>query len=105
MKILFDQGTPVPLRNHLSGHQIDTAYELGWSRMRNGELLNAAELNGYEVLITTDQNLSHQQNLSDRDISILVLSSASWPKIRQRIDDIQDAVGSIAVGDYLKIVI
>ena len=52
MKVLFDQGTPVPLREFLSGHEVSTAYELGWSTLRNGELLTMAEASGfYEVLI------------------------------------------------------
>ncbi|NOY43540.1 MAG: hypothetical protein GXP26_17100 [Planctomycetes bacterium] len=105
MKILFDQGTPVPLRGHLPGHEIDTAYELGWSQLQNGELLNAAEQRSYEVLITTDRNLRHQQNLSDRELAILVLLSTSWPRIQQRVDDIQTAVREIAVGDYVEVVI
>lgn len=51
MKILFDPGTPVPLRRYLHGHTIDTAYECGWSELSNGDLLNCAEKNGYELLM------------------------------------------------------
>ena len=57
MKILFDQGTPVPLRQHLTGHAIDTVFERGWSSLQNGELLATAELNGYQALVSTDQSL------------------------------------------------
>jgi hypothetical protein len=64
MRILFDQGTPTPLRYHLLGHQVALAYEQGWSTLENGELLNAAEAAGFEVLITTDKNLRYQQNLA-----------------------------------------
>jgi predicted nuclease of predicted toxin-antitoxin system len=64
MKLLFDQGTPVPLRKYLTGHSVATAYELGWSDYQNGELLALAEDNGFEALITTDQNLRYQQNLA-----------------------------------------
>jgi len=53
MKILFDQGVPVPLRKFLTGHQIDTAYELGWSNLQNGDLLNVSEENGLEAFLTT----------------------------------------------------
>ena len=56
MRILFDQGTPVPLRDHLTGHVVATAFELGWSTLKNGELLAAAEA-AFDTLITTDQNL------------------------------------------------
>jgi len=56
VKILFDQGTPVPLRRHLHPGRVDTAAEMGWSELGNGELLAAAEAAGFDVLITTDQN-------------------------------------------------
>jgi predicted nuclease of predicted toxin-antitoxin system len=82
MKILFDQGTPVPLRRSLTEHTVDTAYELGWSDFTNGDLLAIAEQNGYELLITTDQNLRYQQNLARRQIAVVVLLSTSWPRIR-----------------------
>jgi len=74
MKILFDQGTPVPLRRELSGHVISTAYELGWSDLSNGDLLSAADNDAFDVLITTDQKLRYEQNLKQRKLSILVLT-------------------------------
>ena len=57
MKVLLDQGTPVPLRRHLHPHAVDTVAERSWSEVQNGELLDLAEANGYQALITTDQNL------------------------------------------------
>ncbi len=78
MKILFDQGTPVPLRRYLSGHTVDTAYERGWSELSNGDLLTTAESENYDLLITTDQNLRYQQNFVGRQIAIVVLLSTSW---------------------------
>jgi hypothetical protein len=54
MRIVFDQGTPVPLRRQLVGHSITTAYEQGWATLTNGALLDAAERAGFEVVITTD---------------------------------------------------
>ena len=74
MRILFDQGTPVPLRQSLSAHSVSTAYELGWATLKNGELLSSAEERGFEVLITTDTNLRYQQNLAVRRIAVVVLS-------------------------------
>jgi len=50
--------------------------------MKNGELIQAAESAGYDVLVTTDTNLKYQQNLRDRKIAIIVLSTTSWPRIR-----------------------
>jgi hypothetical protein len=103
MKILFDQGTPAPLRRYLAGHSVDTAYERGWSNLSNGNLLDAMERDGYELLITTDQNLRYQQNLADRKIAIVVLRSTSWPRIRQRVDDIKAVVDAITSGEYKEI--
>jgi hypothetical protein len=90
MKILFDQGTPVPLRRHLSGHMVDTAYECGWAALANGDLITAAEQNGYGLLITTDRNLRYQQNFAGRQLAILVLLSTSWPRIQMYLGTVQE---------------
>ena len=83
MRVLFDQGTPVPLRDFLRGHDVATAFEMHWSDLSNGDLLLAAEKQ-FDVLITTDQQLRYQQNLAARKIAVLVLPFASWPKLRPR---------------------
>jgi predicted nuclease of predicted toxin-antitoxin system len=103
MKILFDQGTPVPLRSSLDGHQVETAFERGWNELTNGELLSAAEAEGFDILITTDQNLQYQQDLSERKIAIIVLKTTSWPKIKDRSVQIADAAASIRSSDYIEI--
>ena len=103
MKILFDHCTPAPLRRHLAGHSIDTAYELGWETQRNGALLDLAERHGYQVLITTDQSIRHQQNLSDREIGILLLLSNSWPLIQLHVESIQDALDDILPGEFREV--
>lgn len=102
MRILFDQGTPVPLREHLSSHIVATAFELGWSNLANGELLAAAEAS-FDLFITTDQQISYQQNLSGRRLAILVLLTTSWPRLQNCIPQIQKAVESIGPGDYQEI--
>ena len=103
MNILFDRGTPVPLRRYLLEHNIDTAYECGWSELSNGDLLTIAEQEHYELLITTDRNLRYQQNLTSRQIAIVVLMSTSWPRIEQHTDRIRSVVNAIQVGDYQEI--
>ncbi|MEM0981293.1 MAG: hypothetical protein AAGH78_13595 [Cyanobacteria bacterium P01_H01_bin.58] len=103
MKILFDQGTPAPLRRFLSGHMVDTAYERGWSELSNGNLLTQAEQDGYELLITTDRNLRYEQNLADRKIAIIVLMTTSWPRIRQQTERIRAIVEAIQPGTYQEI--
>jgi hypothetical protein len=103
MKILLDQGTPQPLRRELSGHIVDTVYEQGWSTLQNGILLATAEQAGYDLFITTDQNLRYQQNLRDRRLAVLVLKTTSWPKIRQHIGRVQQAVDTMSAGSYVEI--
>jgi hypothetical protein len=71
--------------------------------VQNGDLLQLAESNGYEVLITTDQNLRYQQNLTDRKIGIVVLMKTSWPKIRLRIPEISAAIAEAASGAYIEV--
>ena len=55
-----DQGTPVPLRRSLTGHTVSTAFDMGWSQLSNGELLEVAERE-FDAFVTTDRNLRCQQ--------------------------------------------
>ena len=55
MLILFDNGTPAPLRYALKDHIVVEAIERGWDRLFNGELLAAAEAAGFELLLTTEK--------------------------------------------------
>ena len=103
MKLLFDQGTPVPLRNHLGNHIIETAYERGWSNISNGELLTRAESEGFDALITTDQNLRYQQNLAGRKICIIVLLTTNWPRIKNHIPLVVRAIDNVSPGGYAEI--
>lgn len=103
MKILFDQGTPAPLRRYLVEHDVDLAYERGWSKLSNGDLLSVAENEGYQLLITTDQNLRYQQDISERRLAVLVLLSTSWPRIQLRVDAIQAAVETVDLGSYKEV--
>ncbi len=102
MRVLFDQGTPVPLRQALLGHNVSTAYELGWATLKNGELLRSAEEAGFEVLVTTDANLKYQQNLAARQIAVVVLSTTSWPRIRVVAKSVSAAVNSVSTGSYVE---
>ena len=105
MRILFDQGTPAPLRHSLTGHTVETAFELGWAALQNGALIAAAEDAGFEVFITTDKNLKYQQNLATRCISIVVLSTTSWPRIQRALPDVVAAVESALPGGYSEVVV
>jgi hypothetical protein len=102
VRVLFDQGTPVPLRKYFSEHDVVTAFEAGWSELSNGELLAQAEEH-FDVLVTTDKQLRYQQNLTDRRIAIVVLPHASWLKLEPRADTIAAAVRATQPGSYVEI--
>lgn len=104
MKILFDQGTPAPLRHELAGHEVATAHEMGWADLGNGDLLRAAEA-AFDALITTDQNLRYQQNLSGNRLAILVLSTTSWPRIRRHVNLIAAALAAMQPSDVRELII
>lgn len=81
MFVLFDQGTPVPIRRFLKEHVVETAAQRGWEELKNGELLKAAEEAGFEVFLTPDKNIRYQQNLVIRTIALVVLGNPQWPAL------------------------
>ena len=100
MRILFDQGTPVPLRRSLAAHEVATAWQRGWAQLSNGDLLAAAEADSFDLLVTTDQNLRYQQTLADRRIAILVLTVANWPTLEPHASRIAAMVDATQPGEY-----
>ena len=80
-------------------HETSTAFELGWSTLANGDLLEAAERE-FEVLITTDRNIRYQQNLAGRRLAILVLPTTSWRRIQRHVREIEGDVASLRPGEY-----
>jgi hypothetical protein len=100
MLVLFDQGTPVPLRPFLAGHTVETAGQRGWDKLRNGELLEAAEEAGFEVLVTPDKNIRYQQNLALRRIALVVLGNPQWPVLYQHVERVVIAVNAAQPGSY-----
>jgi hypothetical protein len=105
MRVLFDQGTPLPLRTFLVQHHVTTVYELGWGELQNGDLLNRAEESGYQLFVTTDQNLRYQQNLPGRSLAIAVLMATSWPRIERHVAQVVMQVDTLQPGSYVEIVI
>ena len=103
MKLLFDQGTPAPLRGRLVAHSVDTLAEKGWSDKGNGELLDLAEQEGYEVLVTTDQSLRYQQNLVGRHVGLVVLLSTDWREVRLRTREIAEAIAAVRPGAVIEV--
>ena len=103
MRLLFDNGTPAPLRRHLGDHVIHTAAQRGWATLANGVLLENAEQAGYEVLVTTDQSMQYQQNMLGRRIGIVVLMDPRWPFVRLRTVDIRAAINAVRPGEVREV--
>jgi hypothetical protein len=76
---------------------------LGWEELTNGDLLAAAESDGFELFITADKNIRYQQNLTERTITLIVLSTNDWPTVRGQLDLVADAVNALRQGSYTEV--
>jgi hypothetical protein len=103
MRILFDNGTPRGISVALVGHSVMEAREQGWDRLSNGELLDSAEAAGFEVLLTTDKNIHHQQSLVGRKIAVVALGKARWRLIKLRLPELLAAVNTAKPGSYTEV--
>jgi hypothetical protein len=102
LRILFDQNVPVGLRRHLP-YEVSTAYEKGWHELRNGELLAAAERAGFDIFLTCDQSIRHQQNLADRAIAVVVLLTNHRDAILRKVAPVLRALASASSGSYQEV--
>ena len=99
MKIILDESTPQKLRLLIEGdHTVFITWFQGWSGLKNGALLNAAEEAGFELFITADQSISSQQNLAGRKMAILVLSTNNWERVKAHVSDIMAAINAATPG-------
>ncbi len=105
MRILLDECVPRRLRRELPGHDVHTVPEMGWSGKKNGELLQLMARQSFEVLLTVDQSIRHQQNLQAVGIAVVILMAAS-----NRLVDLVPlmpsalvSLGSIKAGDVIDV--
>jgi len=103
MRILFDHGTPSGIAKALEGHEVTEAIERGWDRISNGDLLKAAEVAGFNLLLTTDKRIRYQQNLTSRKIAIVVLGNSTWRILRLHLDRVASAVNAAIPGSYAEV--
>jgi hypothetical protein len=104
MLILFDHGTPRGLARALPGHTVITARARGWDRLNNGALLTAAEAVAVDLLITTDQRIRYQQNLTGRKLAIVVLAGTTkWSRVQLHLERIAAAVNAATPGSYTEV--
>lgn len=103
MRILLDHNVPVPLRYWLIGHSVETGYERGWAELTNGALLKAAEEDGFEVVITTDKGIRHQQTLAGRRLALVIISTNDWTRIRKSKSVVVAAISTTVPGSILEV--
>ena len=101
MRILFDNCTPAPLRRYLDPHSVDTVAELDWEELANSALLDAADEHRYDVVVTGDKSLRHQQNMRGRRIALVVLLDNRWPNVRKETSAIRHKVVSSIPGQVI----
>ena len=101
MRILLDESVPVQVRNALSGHKVATAVEMGRKGISNGELLECAEADGFDLLVIADKNFQYQQNLEGRLIAILELWTNHRPTLENHFERIRAAAGSATRGRFV----
>ena len=103
MFVLFDQGTPVPIRPFLKEHTVQTTAQRGRDKLKNGELLKAAQDSKFDVLVTPDKNIRYQQNLTVRTIALVVLGNPQWPILRLQVERVVAAVNAARPGSYTEV--
>jgi len=101
VRILLDESVPVQIRNALGGHEVASAVEMGWRGISNGDLLDRAEADGFQLLIVADKNFQHQQNLKDRQIAILELWTNHRPTLENHFERIRGAAESATSGQLI----
>lgn len=102
MKVLLDECTPRIVKKRLSRHDVSTVQEMGWAGVKNGELLALAEPQ-FDVFVTTDQSLRHQQNLSRQKLAFVLLPSNQVPVVEAMIPALEIALTNIKAGDFVGI--
>ncbi len=105
MNVLLDECVPAPLRKLLTQHACRTVQQCGWAGISNGALITKAELEKFDLFPTADQNLSYQQNLKNRMIAILLLSTNKWRPIKAAMPQILAAIESMQPGEFREIAV
>ena len=100
MRVLLDENLDHALRKLLGQHDVVTVTYMGWASLENGELLQAAEANGFDVFLTGDQTLAHEQNLSGRRLAVVALSAIQLPIIRENLPKIIATIDNAAPGSF-----
>ncbi len=102
MKIIIDECVPHIVKKELPDHDIKTVQEMGWSGVKNGELLKMAAAE-FDVFITSDKNLRFQQNLGELKLGIILLPGNQIPVIKALLPQIDEALNKTSPGSFMEI--
>ena len=102
MKILLDECTPRVVKTRLPKRAIATVQEMGWAGITNGELLARAEKE-FDVFVTADQRLPHQQHLGGRRLAVVVLPTNRVPEVVKLLPDLGRALDTIQPGALVQL--
>jgi predicted nuclease of predicted toxin-antitoxin system len=100
VKVSLDENLDHSLRKYLNGHDVVTVSFMGWAGLKNGELLRTAEENGIEVIVTGDQTLHYEQNLTGRRLAIVALSAIQLPIIKENLSKVIAAIDNAIPGSF-----
>ena len=105
MRVLLDECVPRPLIRELPGHEVRTVPEMGWAGKKNGALLALIKEAGFEVFVTTDQNLEYQQNLQRASIPVVVLLALSntLHSLLPLVPGLRLALGQVRPGEVVHV--
>ncbi len=101
--MLLDENLPHDLRTLLKGHDVRTVAYQGWTALRNGELIRAAEDAGYDVVLTADRNMCYQQNIELRNLAIVVLETNKRATLVRHVAEIERAIDSARAGQFISV--
>jgi hypothetical protein len=105
MRVLLDECIDEGLRHSFVGHDCQTCRYAGFKGLANGRPLAAAEHAGFELLVTVDQNIPHQQSLRDRTIALMVLQArtTNLEDLLALMPDVLQALETLKPGDVVRI--
>ena len=104
MRLLLDESVPARLRHSLKAHEVKTVGEMGWSGIKNGELLMLAAVD-FDAFITVDKNLQYQQNLSTLPVSVVLLDAHSneLPVLLDLVPNLEQTLSSLKPKSHVRV--
>jgi len=104
MRLLLDECVPKRLKRELPGHEVKTVQDMGWAGIKNGALLKLAD-GQFDALVTVDQGIEYQQDVSGLTISVVVMLAASndVDDLRPLLPGVEQALASLRTGEIIRV--